>query len=164
MVVVVVIIIILFLFIYLLVFTGQYKTLQSILTNNNNDKDDDDLNNNQQHHYASTSSQQQSTTTTSSSILANSCVAPEVLVNGAPSADIAGTVSGGDFSSISEIQFVGVVNGDHNSYNTMMDENNNADGGSGDTLRQKRICKIKCLHGVWIGPLCALQNGQYSME
>ena len=76
-----------------------------------------------------------------------SCAAPEVLVNGAPSPDIAGTVSGGDFTSIEEIQFVGMVN--TNSLQT-----------SSVNIKQKRICKIKCLNGVWIGPLCAFENGK----
>lgn len=64
-----------------------------------------------------------------------------MLVNGSPSPDIVDTVGGsglnGGFSSIQEIQFVGVI-GPNN---------------------EKRICKIKCLDGVWVGPLCALEHG-----
>ncbi len=65
------------------------------------------------------------------------CASPEVLVNGSPSPDIVGTVSGGNFATIEEIQFVGVIG----------------------PLEQKRVCKIKCLNGVWVGPLCALEHG-----
>ncbi|CAG2115586.1 unnamed protein product, partial [Medioppia subpectinata] len=65
------------------------------------------------------------------------CASPEVLVNGSPSPDIVGTVSGGNFATIEEIQFVGVIG----------------------TMEQKRVCKIKCLNGVWVGPLCALEKG-----
>jgi len=71
----------------------------------------------------------------------NGCASPEVLVNGAPSPEIVDTVGGGTgtgFANIQEIQFVGVV---------------------GPT-EQKRICKIKCLNGVWVGPLCALEHGK----
>ncbi|RWS05328.1 locomotion-related protein Hikaru genki-like protein, partial [Dinothrombium tinctorium] len=67
------------------------------------------------------------------------CASPEVLVNGSPSPDILDTVSGqkgSTFSSIEEIQFVGIIG----------------------PLEQKRICKIKCINGVWVGPLCALQQ------
>lgn len=65
------------------------------------------------------------------------CASPEVLVNGSPSPDIVGTVSGGNFATIEEIQFVGVIG----------------------PFEQKRVCKIKCLNGVWVGPLCALEHG-----
>jgi len=65
------------------------------------------------------------------------CASPEVLVNGSPSPDIVGTVSGGNFATIEEIQFVGVIG----------------------PSEQKRVCKIKCLNGVWVGPLCALEHG-----
>ena len=65
------------------------------------------------------------------------CASPEVLVNGAPSPDIVGTVSGGNFATIEEIQFVGIIG----------------------PSEQKRVCKIKCLNGVWVGPLCALEKG-----
>lgn len=86
------------------------------------------------------------------SLIGNACTAPEVLVNGSPSPDIAGTVSGGDFASIEEIQFVGIVN---------TGEPADGTGGGGGVVKQKRICKIKCLNGVWIGPLCALQNCKF---
>lgn len=69
------------------------------------------------------------------------CASPEVLVNGAPSPDIVGTVSGGNFASIQEIQFVGLVG----------------------AYEQKRICKIKCLNGVWVGPLCAMEHGKMNI-
>lgn len=81
--------------------------------------------------------------------VASVCAAPEVLVNGSPSPDIAGTVSGGDFTSIEEIQFVGMVN--------------TADPRH-DGVKQRRICKIKCLNGVWIGPLCAFENGEFPLN
>lgn len=70
----------------------------------------------------------------------NGCASPEVLVNGSPSPDIVDTIGGGGsgFANIEEIQFVGIV-------------------GPQD---QKRICKIKCLNGVWVGPLCALEHGK----
>jgi len=70
------------------------------------------------------------------------CASPEVLVNGSPSPDILETVNGGHslpsgVGTIQEIQFVGVV------------------GVRGE--EKKRICRIKCLNGVWVGPLCTLE-------
>jgi hypothetical protein len=71
------------------------------------------------------------------------CASPEVLVNGSPSPDILETVNGGRSSigNIQEIQFVGKI------------------ALKGKTER-KRICKINCLNGVWVGPLCTLENGE----
>ena len=71
----------------------------------------------------------------------SSCASPEVLVNGSPSPDILDIVTGdkdnsGQLSSIDEIQFVGAIG----------------------TSQHKRICKIKCIKGVWVGPMCALQG------
>lgn len=76
------------------------------------------------------------------------------MVNGSPSPDIAGTVTGGQFGSIEEIQFVGIVSGPTDNLW------NNSLNGPQETITQKRVCKIKCLNGVWIGPLCAFQNGK----
>lgn len=98
-----------------------------------------------------TDSKQQQPAATESN--GNLCVAPEVLVNGSPSPDIDGTVSGGDFSSIEEIQFVGIVNTPRLVNMSTPDQ---------ASVKQKRVCKIKCLNGVWIGPLCALENGELS--
>nr|XP_027205462.1 uncharacterized protein LOC113799059 isoform X2 [Dermatophagoides pteronyssinus] len=84
-----------------------------------------------------------------SSSLLGSCTAPEVMVNGAPSPDIAGTVNGGEWGTIEEIQFVGMVM-------SPMIKNNDDD--ETIDIKQKRICKIKCLNGVWIGPFCAFQT------
>ncbi|KAF8792518.1 locomotion-related protein Hikaru genki-like [Argiope bruennichi] len=55
------------------------------------------------------------------------CSAPEVIVNGSLIPD--GTT---DFSTVQEIHFVGLI------------------GRRG----QKRECKIQCLNGVWVGPMC----------
>ncbi|XP_054717773.1 locomotion-related protein Hikaru genki-like [Uloborus diversus] len=54
------------------------------------------------------------------------CAAPEVLVNGS-------SVPSGpeDFSTVQEVQFLGLLG-----------------------ARQRRVCKIKCLNGVWVGPIC----------
>lgn len=70
------------------------------------------------------------------------CASPEVLVNGSPSPDILETVNGGKggMGKIQEIQFVGVVDVEGH--------------------EKKRICKIKCLNGVWVGPLCTLEPGK----
>ena len=70
------------------------------------------------------------------------CASPEVLVNGSPSPDILETVNGGrsGIGNIQEIQFVGMI------------------GVKGKSER-RRICKIKCLNGVWVGPLCTLEPG-----
>lgn len=104
------------------------------------------------HDNSEQNSQSESGTNKQHLLIGNTCTAPEVLVNGSPSPDIAGTVSGGDFASIEEIQFVGIVNtGEPTSKN-------------GEAIKQKRICKIKCLNGVWIGPLCALQNCKFSIK
>ena len=73
------------------------------------------------------------------------------MVNGAPSPDIAGTVNGGEWGTIEEIQFVGMVM-------SPMIKNNDDD--ETIDIKQKRICKIKCLNGVWIGPFCAFQTGK----
>lgn len=80
------------------------------------------------------------------------------MVNGAPSPDIAGTVSGGEWGTIEEIQFVGMVMSPMKNN----DDDNDGGGGSSETIdiKQKRICKIKCLNGVWIGPFCAFQTGK----
>lgn len=80
------------------------------------------------------------------------------MVNGSPSPDIAGTVAGGQFGSIEEIQFVGIVLGPKNNLQ------NNSLNGQQETINQKRVCKIKCLNGVWIGPLCAFQNGKHKQK
>ncbi|GFY59616.1 locomotion-related protein Hikaru genki [Trichonephila inaurata madagascariensis] len=55
------------------------------------------------------------------------CSAPEVIVNGSFIPD-----GNTDFSTVQEIHFVGLI------------------GRRG----QKRECKIKCLNGVWVGPMC----------
>ncbi|KAJ6223121.1 hypothetical protein RDWZM_001666 [Blomia tropicalis] len=80
------------------------------------------------------------------------CAAPEVLVNGSPSDTIDGTVSGGDMTSIEEIVFVSEISGSRHSMDT--------ESAQETTKRNshKRICKIKCLDGLWVGPLCAFQN------
>lgn len=79
---------------------------------------------------------------TSSILKSLGCASPEVLVNGSPSPDILETVNGGKsgMGKIQEIQFVGVVD---------------VEG-----KEKKRICKIKCLNGVWVGPLCTLEPGK----
>lgn len=84
------------------------------------------------------------------------CAAPEVLVNGSPSDTIDGTVSGGDMTSIEEIVFVSEISGSRHSMDT--------ESAQETTKRNshKRICKIKCLDGLWVGPLCAFQNGKFS--
>lgn len=61
------------------------------------------------------------------------CAPPEVLVNGSVVPDS----SNHDFSTIQEVQFVGLV-------------------GRRD---QKRTCKIKCMNGVWVGPICTVDEG-----
>ncbi|XP_042899938.1 locomotion-related protein Hikaru genki-like [Parasteatoda tepidariorum] len=62
-----------------------------------------------------------------SSVSRDGCSDPEILVNGS-------IISNGntDFSTVSEIHFFGLV------------------GRRG----QKRECKLKCLNGVWVGPIC----------
>ncbi|KAI1289870.1 Locomotion-related protein Hikaru genki [Halotydeus destructor] len=87
---------------------------------------------------ATTSSSAPLDTPRPNGLTGNSCASPEVLVNGSPSPEIVDTVGGGKgtgLANILEIQFVGLV-------------------GPND---QKRICKIKCLNGVWVGPMCALE-------
>lgn len=83
----------------------------------------------------------------SSPLSSSSCAAPEVLVNGAPSASIGSTVSG-PLGLISEIQFVSIVAASREDLPLLQ------------TVRQKRICKIKCLNGLWIGPFCAMQDAE----
>lgn len=62
------------------------------------------------------------------------CSPPEVVVNGTA---IPGG-GGNDFATVQEVQFMGIIG----------------------PQEQKRICKIKCLNGVWIGPLCTIdENG-----
>ncbi|KAG8196129.1 hypothetical protein JTE90_007865 [Oedothorax gibbosus] len=61
------------------------------------------------------------------------CSAPEVLVNGTSSV----SVGGPDFSTVQEVHFVGLI----------------GKGGPG------RDCKIKCLNGVWVGPMCTEDGG-----
>ncbi|GBM12355.1 hypothetical protein AVEN_211547-1 [Araneus ventricosus] len=58
---------------------------------------------------------------------------PEVVVNGT---NVPGS-GGEDFASVQEVQFLGVIG----------------------PLEQKRVCKIKCLNGVWVGPLCTIDQG-----
>ncbi|XP_023228784.1 locomotion-related protein Hikaru genki-like isoform X1 [Centruroides sculpturatus] len=60
------------------------------------------------------------------------CSPPEVLINGSVIPGNGGT----DFASVQEVQFLGVIG----------------------PLEQKRICKIKCLNGVWVGPLCTIDE------
>ena len=95
------------------------------------------------------------------------CASPEVLVNGSPSPDILETVNGGAGSSdssaspgignIQEIQFVGA------SVAVAAGEGA-AGGGDGNAIlsgrERRRICKIKCLNGVWVGPLCIIESGK----
>lgn len=86
-------------------------------------------------------------TNQSSSLPRIGCASPEVLVNGSPSPEIVETVGGGTgsgnsqagFGNIEEIQFVGII------------------GSSSESNR--RICRIKCVSGVWVGPLCTLEKG-----
>lgn len=85
--------------------------------------------------------------TNQSSLPRIGCASPEVLVNGSPSPEIVETVGGGTgsgnsqagFGNIEEIQFVGII------------------GSSSESNR--RICRIKCVNGVWVGPLCTLEKG-----
>ncbi|KAG8184166.1 hypothetical protein JTE90_010207 [Oedothorax gibbosus] len=66
------------------------------------------------------------------------CLPPDVLVNGT-SLPAGGAAAGGgaeDFTSVQEVQFLGVIG----------------------PLDQKRVCKIKCLNGVWVGPLCTIDQ------
>ncbi|XP_076316285.1 locomotion-related protein Hikaru genki-like [Tachypleus tridentatus] len=57
------------------------------------------------------------------------CVPPEVTVNGS-------VIPGGGttFTGVHEVQFLGIIG----------------------PLEQKRVCKIKCFNGTWIGPLCTI--------
>ncbi|GIZ04180.1 uncharacterized protein CEXT_353401 [Caerostris extrusa] len=64
------------------------------------------------------------------------CLPPEVVVNGT---NVPGN-GGEDFASVQEVQFLGVIG----------------------PLEQKRVCKIKCLNGVWVGPLCTIDQGEDS--
>ena len=70
------------------------------------------------------------------------CTSPEVLVNGAPSPEILEKVNGNrttsGFNYVEEIQFVGII-------------------GKSD---KKRICKITCIKGVWVGPSCSIHSGE----
>ncbi|GFQ77117.1 uncharacterized protein TNCT_326771 [Trichonephila clavata] len=66
------------------------------------------------------------------------CLPPELVVNGT---NVSGT-GGEDFTSVQEVQFLGILG----------------------PLEHKRMCKIKCLNGVWVGPLCAIDSGkQYDL-
>ncbi|XP_015927724.1 locomotion-related protein Hikaru genki [Parasteatoda tepidariorum] len=60
------------------------------------------------------------------------CSPPDVIVNGTSVPDGGGE----DFASVQEVQFLGVIG----------------------PLEQKRVCKIKCLNGVWVGPLCTIDQ------
>ncbi|UYV80321.1 hig [Cordylochernes scorpioides] len=42
-----------------------------------------------------------------------------------------------DYSTVQEVQFLGVIG----------------------PLEEKRLCKIKCMNGVWVGPLCTVDEG-----
>ncbi|XP_015781130.1 locomotion-related protein Hikaru genki [Tetranychus urticae] len=78
-------------------------------------------------------------------IVGTPCASPEVLVNGSPSPDILDMVTGGkssSFTSIEEILFVGQLN----------------------PSDEKRICKIKCMKGVWVGPMCSSKPGSDVFE
>lgn len=70
------------------------------------------------------------------------CTSPEVLVNGAPSPEILEKVNGNrtvnGFNYVEEIQFVGII-------------------GRSD---KKRICRITCIKGVWVGPSCSVHSGE----
>ncbi|XP_022251503.1 locomotion-related protein Hikaru genki-like, partial [Limulus polyphemus] len=61
------------------------------------------------------------------------CAPPEVIVNGSVLPGGGGT----NFRGVHEVQFLGIIG----------------------PLAQKRVCKIKCFNGVWIGPLCTIQEG-----
>lgn len=62
------------------------------------------------------------------------CIPPEVVVNGTSVPGGGGT----DFASVQEVQFLGVIG----------------------PLEQKRVCKIKCYNGIWVGPLCTIDQGE----
>lgn len=107
------------------------------------------------------------------------CASPEVLVNGSPSPDILETVNGERVDSqssssekgignIQEIQFVGTTiltssDDSASSYSSSSSSSLSSSSASGSDPRgnrtRKRICKIKCLNGVWVGPLCSIEPG-----
>ncbi|XP_022242842.1 locomotion-related protein Hikaru genki-like [Limulus polyphemus] len=60
------------------------------------------------------------------------CAPPEVIVNGSVIPGGGGT----NFKGVHEVQFLGIIG----------------------PLEQKRVCKIKCFNGTWIGPLCTIDE------
>ncbi|XP_022239603.1 locomotion-related protein Hikaru genki-like [Limulus polyphemus] len=71
-------------------------------------------------------------------IVAGRCVSPDVVVNGLriPHGEEM------DFSSIQEIHFFGIHR----------------------IPEYKRICKIKCVDGAWIGPLCTIEENKNTLQ
>ncbi|CAN7993342.1 unnamed protein product, partial [Ixodes hexagonus] len=61
-----------------------------------------------------------------------SCPPPEIFFNGS----LFQTDGSEDFGNVYEVRFMGLFGG----------------------VDKKRACKIKCVNGLWFGPLCALEN------
>ncbi|KAM7305062.1 locomotion-related protein Hikaru genki-like [Ixodes scapularis] len=73
-----------------------------------------------------------SSTSTSTTVPRASCPPPEIFFNGS----LFQTDGREDFGSVYEVRFMGLFGG----------------------VDKKRACKIKCINGLWFGPLCAVEN------
>jgi len=60
------------------------------------------------------------------------CTPPEMALDGSSSSDST------DFSKVMEVKFSGAIG----------------------PLGERRLCKIKCIGGEWVGPLCQVKNGE----
>ena len=63
------------------------------------------------------------------------CRAPDVLVRSDDGLNI--TSNAIDFHGVLEVQFLGIF----------------------PPFHHRRVCKIKCVNGRWLGPLCSIEEG-----
>ncbi|KAL3180385.1 hypothetical protein MRX96_008948 [Rhipicephalus microplus] len=63
-----------------------------------------------------------------------SCPPPEIVFNGSLLQTDSTTAQ--QFGNVYEVRFMGIFGG----------------------VTKKRACKIKCVNGVWLGPLCAVES------
>lgn len=116
-------------------------------------------------------------------VLVNGSPSPDILetVNGATGGGVAGSSqqssgssaassllpgahpsagNSGGIGNIQEIQFVG--SSITVTEETMVQDDNSTSGSRRTSVQRekRRICRIKCLNGVWVGPLCLIESGK----
>lgn len=77
----------------------------------------------------------------SSSSSADSCAPPQLAWNGRKEVELDESRIRKDYTHVREVKFSGSIG----------------------PLGERRLCKIKCIGGQWVGPLCLDQHGTFSI-